>query len=70
MTTGLLPRWLGWLAIVLAIVAAIPSHVLGGTLHHIGFLGFAGLGVWTLLAGLFLTLRADATRRHGSAGDA
>jgi hypothetical protein len=57
LTTGVLPRWLGWLAILLALVAAIPSHILGGTLDHIGFLGFAGLGVWTLIVGLLLTIR-------------
>jgi hypothetical protein len=61
LTSGLLPRWLGWLAIPLAIVAAIPSHILGGTLDHIGFLGFAGLGVWTLIVGLLLTIRTEAT---------
>jgi len=53
-TTGLLPRWLGWFAIVIAIVGAIPSHVLGGALDHIGFLAFVGLGVWAVTAGVLL----------------
>ena len=61
LTAGVLPRWLGWLAVVLAVVAAIPSHVLGGTLDHIGFVGFAGLGVWTLIVGVLFTVRPDAT---------
>ncbi|HUK43975.1 MAG TPA: hypothetical protein VLV28_01645 [Gaiellaceae bacterium] len=53
----LLPRWLGWFAIVLAVVGAIPSHVLGGTLDHIGFVAFAGLCLWTLVLCGLLALR-------------
>ena len=60
LTLALLPRWLGWLAIALAIVGAIPSHVLGGALDHIGFLAFAGLGIWTVIVGVMLAARADA----------
>ncbi len=60
LTTVLLPRWLGWFAVVFAIVAAIPSHVLGGTLDHIGLIAFAGLGVWTLIVGVMLSGRADS----------
>jgi hypothetical protein len=41
-------------------VGAIPSHVLGGTLDHIGLLAFAGLGVWTLVVGVLLTVRPEA----------
>jgi hypothetical protein len=58
--TAVLPRWLGWWAVVFAIVGAIPSHVLGGTLDHIGLLAFAGLGIWTLVVGILLTVRAEA----------
>ncbi len=57
--TAILPRWLGWWAVVFAVVGAIPSHVLGGTLDHIGLLAFAGLGIWTLVVGTLLTVRAD-----------
>ena len=57
--TAVLPRWLGWWAIVFAIVGVIPSHVLGGTLDHVGLLAFAGLGVWTLIVGVMLAVRAD-----------
>jgi hypothetical protein len=52
-----LPRWLGWMAVVLGVVAAIPSHVLGGALDHIGIVPVAGLGVWTLVVGVLLTRR-------------
>jgi hypothetical protein len=55
--TRALPRWLGWMALVFALIAAIPSHVLGGTLDHIGFLGFIGLAVWTLIAGSILAAK-------------
>jgi xanthine/uracil permease len=47
-------RWLGWFAVVVALVAAIPSHVLGGTLDHIGFVAFAALGHWTLVVSVLL----------------
>ena len=59
-TGGVLPRWLAWWAVVFAVVGAIPSHVLGGTLDHIGLLAFAGLGIWTLIASVILTT-TDAT---------
>ena len=60
LTTEVLPRWLGWLALLVAIVGAIPSHVLGGTLDHIGIAAFAGLGVWTLIVGVLLGVRSTA----------
>ena len=53
-----LPRWLGWLALLVAIVAAIPSHVIGGTLDHIGLFAFGGLGIWTLVVSVLLAARA------------
>jgi hypothetical protein len=58
--TAVLPSWLGWWAVVFAVVGAIPSHVLGGTLDHIGLLAFAGLGIWTLVVGVMLAVRAEA----------
>ena len=61
--TALLPRWLGWWAVVFAVVGVIPSHVLGGTLDHIGLLAFAGLGIWTLVVGILLTARNEDTAR-------
>jgi hypothetical protein len=60
--TGVLASWLGWLAVVLGVVAAIPSHVLGGVLDHIGVLPVAGLGLWTLVVSVLLVRRADAER--------
>ena len=52
--------WSGLGGVVFAVVGAIPSHVLGGTLDHIGLLAFAGLGIWTLIASVILTT-TDAT---------
>lgn len=57
LVTRALPRWLAWTAIVLALVAAVPSHVLGGSLDHIGFVAFGGLCIWTLIVGVLLALR-------------
>ena len=57
--TSVLPRWLGWWAVVFAVVGAIPSHVFGGTLDHIGLLAFAGLGVWSVIVSVMLAARAE-----------
>lgn len=54
---GSLPRWLGWSAFAIAILAAIPSHVLGGALDHIGFAGFIGLAVWTVIVSILLAMK-------------
>ena len=54
LATALLPRWLGWLAYVMAAAAVIPSHVLGGALDHIGLVPFAGLGFWMIATGIVL----------------
>jgi len=56
-TGDFLPNWLGWLALVLAVIGAIPSHVIGGTLDHVGFVAFAGLGLWTLIVAVLLVAR-------------
>jgi hypothetical protein len=58
LATGRLPRWLGWLAVAFAVVAAIPSHVLGGTLDHIGLVAFLGLLVWSTVTGVLLARRS------------
>ena len=47
--TGVLPRWLGWAAVVIGIIAITP----------LGFFGFVALGIWTLIASVMLALRAD-----------
>ena len=44
---GVLPKWLGVIAILLGIVAITP----------IGFVGFIGMGVWTGIASVVLALR-------------
>ncbi len=59
--TGALPRWTGWLALVFGVIAAVPSHILGGLLDHVGFVGFVGLGVWTLIVSIQLSLRTEVT---------
>lgn len=47
--TAALPKWLGWVAIALGVLAITP----------IGFFAFMGLGVWTLIASVLLSIRAD-----------
>ena len=54
LATALVPRWLGWLAYVMAAAAVIPSHVLGGALDHIGLVPFAGLAIWMIATGTVL----------------
>jgi hypothetical protein len=56
--TKVFPTWLGWLAIAVAIVSAIPSHTFGGLLDHVGFVGFLGLCLWTLIISVPLTMSA------------
>jgi hypothetical protein len=48
--TGALPRWLGWVAIVLAIVGLTP----------IGFAAFLAGGIWIVVVSILLTMRARA----------
>jgi hypothetical protein len=47
---GALPRWLGWIAIVLALISFTP----------VGFVGFLGGALWILTVSVMLTLRARA----------
>jgi len=58
--SGALPKWLAWIAVLLGLVATIPSHVLGGVLDHIGFVPFAGLTLWLIATGIVLALRSDS----------
>jgi hypothetical protein len=48
--TGALPKWLGWVAIVLAIVGLTP----------VGFAAFLLGAVWVLVVSIMLTMRANA----------
>ena len=52
--SGLLPRWLGWAAIAIGVVALTPA----------GFLGFLALGIWTLVASAMLATRASEVDDH------
>jgi hypothetical protein len=45
---GVLPRWLGWAAVVVGIVAAIPV---------VGWLALFGLILWSIVAGVVLFIR-------------
>ena len=54
MATRSVPRWAGPLAMFFGVVAAMPSHVLGGPLYHVGFVGFAGMGLWTVAVSVWL----------------
>jgi hypothetical protein len=59
--TSVLPRWLGWAALVLGVVSAIPSNVLGWFLDHIGYVGFIALCGWMLVVGVVLAVRGVET---------
>jgi hypothetical protein len=47
---GVLPAWLGWIAILIAIVAVTP----------IGFFGFLATVIWIIVVSVLLLLRARA----------
>jgi hypothetical protein len=49
---GALPRWLGWIAILLGVLGMTP----------IGFVVFMGGGLWILVVSVLLTVRARATQ--------
>jgi Domain of unknown function (DUF4386) len=48
--TGVLPKWLGWAAIVIAIIAGTP----------IAFVGFIGAALFVLVASVMLSMRERA----------
>jgi hypothetical protein len=47
---GALPKWLGWVALVLAVIGFTP----------IGFVAFIGAGLWIAVVSVMLTVRARA----------
>lgn len=46
--TAALPKWLGWVALVLAVIGVTP----------LGFVAFLGSGIWILVVSVMLALRA------------
>jgi hypothetical protein len=52
-SSGALPKWLGWIAIVLGVVTFTP----------VGFVSFPGGAIWILIVSVMLTVRA---RRAGA----
>ena len=55
---GALPKWLGWVAIVLAVVAVTP----------VGFAAFLGTVIWILIVSVMLALRGRRAPESTSAG--
>ena len=53
---GALPKWIGWIAILIAIVAVTP----------IGFAAFLGSGVLVLIMSVVLTMRARSAPATGA----
>jgi hypothetical protein len=47
--SGALPRWLGWAAVAIGVIALTPA----------GFFGFIALGAWTLIASVLLSMRRE-----------
>jgi hypothetical protein len=47
---GALPKWLGWVALLLAVIAVTP----------VGFIAFLATGLWVLVVSVLLSLRARA----------
>jgi hypothetical protein len=45
---------------VIAVVAAVPSHILGGSLDHIGFGGLPGLAAWSLVVSVLISVKRRA----------
>ena len=54
---GGLPKWLGWLAALIAVVGLIPP---------IGFFALPGAGLWILLASIMLTVQASKADAAGT----
>lgn len=49
--TAALPKWLGWLALPIGLIGLAPEPL--------GDLGFVGLGIWMLIAGVLLVAPGD-----------
>ena len=55
---GALPKWLGWVAIVLGVISMTPA----------GFVGFLGAAVWVVIVSVMLSMRARAAQTPPPAG--
>ena len=55
---GALPKWLGWIAILLAVIGMTP----------VGFVGFLGGAVWILIVSVMLSMRARSAQAPPPAG--
>ena len=55
---GALPQWLGWVAILLAVIGMTP----------VGFVGFLGSAVWVLIVSVMLSMRARSAQAPPPAG--
>ena len=49
---GALPKWLGWVALLLGLISATP----------LGFVGFLGSAVWILIVSVMLAMRARSAQ--------
>jgi Domain of unknown function (DUF4386) len=49
--TAAVPKWIGWVAVVIAVVAVTPA----------GFFAFLAMGVWLLIMSVLLWMRGGAT---------
>ena len=58
--TGALPKWLGWAALVLAVIGFTPA----------GFVAFLGMGVWILVTAGLLMARGSGTGTPAASGPA
>ncbi|HLX18943.1 MAG TPA: hypothetical protein VKR23_02220 [Gaiellaceae bacterium] len=58
LNTGLLPKWLGWVAFPLTLVALVPP---------LGFIAFIGVGLWTLIVSIAMWRRLASDDRTAAA---
>jgi MFS family permease len=56
LSSGMLPTWIGWVALVLGIVSLAGPG---------GFIGFFAAPLWMLVAGILLAMRTGAPRPSG-----
>jgi hypothetical protein len=57
LSTGALPRWLGWVTLVIAVISPI---------YFGGFIAFLALAPWTLVASILLLMGSPGGAGPGS----